>query len=124
MEFDPARPTDLCATLRHLASDLDRLESTLRDLRSTPVGHLADGGRVPVERLERITAWRRAYDAVHAAGVRPLRPDGTLLEVRLGSCRVVVERVAAGARGWVLRECPEGTHRGPLGGRFPWFRVV
>lgn len=124
MASDPDRPSDLCVTLRRLAPDLDRLASTLRELRRTPAGVLTDGGRVPVERLERITAWRRAYDALHAAGIRPLRPDGTVLEIRSGARRVVVERSAGEGAGWVLRERPEGARRGPLEGRFPWGGVI
>jgi hypothetical protein len=96
----------------------------LLDLLRTQGGAVADGGRVPAERLERITAWRRAYDAVHAAGVRPLRPDGRVLEIRSGTRRVVVERSAPGGSGWVVRERPEGVRGGPLEDRFPWFRVV
>lgn len=124
MTADPDGSSDLGAMLRKLEPDLDRLESALRELRRSPPGAVADGARVPAERLERITAWRRAYDAVHAAGVRPLRPDGTVLEIRSGSGRVVVEKGSAHGSGWVVRERPEGARRGPLADRFPWFRVV
>jgi hypothetical protein len=124
MAADADRPSDLGALLRRLAPDLDRLARALRDLHRCRCGTIADGVRVPAERLERITVWSRAYDAVHAAGVRPLRPDGTVLEIRSGARRVIVERGATEGAGWIVRERPQGALRGPLAGRIPGDRVV
>jgi hypothetical protein len=120
--------SSLVQAIARLAPALERLDAAYRaavaDANGVARSAPAPDRLAPRTRLGAASAWRREYDAVLAAGARPLTPDGRAFEIRIGEAVVRVVRRRGAQDSWAAREASPRPETGPLMGRFPWLRVV
>jgi len=109
--------------LRACAAALARLSDAYGVLRSDSTERARCDTPVSAARLAGIVAWRRAYDDLHARGVRPMSPDGRVVELTENGARLTLERAAARGGAWVVRDDVARRGNGPLAVRYPWVRL-